>query len=345
MLPTRSQTSASTAVSRSMTPLHSETASTVHAELVTLARVAREHPGLLGKSVIGLVSEVFGASDWLRGPGDDGAAVPLAGTNVIACGEALWPPFVAADPFGAGIAAVLTNVNDLVAMGANPLGIVDTIVADEVTARRVLEGVRHACEIYAVPLLGGHLTRHEGTPSVSAFGVGNAARPLSVANIRPDQRLVVACAVEGDMRTDFPFFRSFEIRADRVAGDVRVLVEVADSGACVAAKDISMAGLVGSLAMLLEHGRFGVTVDLDCLPRPDAVPLARWLGCFPSFGFLLCVPPGREDACIGPFHDRGLRAAVVGKVDSSGRVVLQRGGERVTALDLTTTPVTGLCRT
>src|SRR4051812_1472707 len=84
-------------------------------ELAALARQVREHPGLLGKSVIELVSDVFGPSDWVRGPGDDGAAVPLAGTNVIACGEAIWPPFVSADPFGAGVAAVLTNVNDLAA--------------------------------------------------------------------------------------------------------------------------------------------------------------------------------------------------------------------------------------
>jgi uncharacterized protein len=313
-------------------------------EVAALAQGVREHPGLLGKSVIQLVSDVFGASDWLRGPGDDGAAVPLAGTNVIACGEALWPPFVAADPFGAGVAAVLTNVNDLAAMGATPLGIVDTIVADDVVARRVLEGMRHACDIYAVPLVGGHLTRHDGQPSVSAFGIGSTAHPLSVANIRAGQSLVVACAIEGDLRKDFPFFRSFEVRATRVAGDVRVLAEVADSGACVAAKDVSMAGLVGSLAMLLEHGRFGVEVDIDLLPRPIDVPLDRWLGCFPSFGFLLCVPAGREDACMRPFLQRGLAAAVVGKIDTSGQVALRRGPECVTAIDLFTDTVTGLHR-
>lgn len=311
-------------------------------ELAALAQAAREHPGLLGKSVIELVREVFGPSDWLRGPGDDGAAVPLAGTNVVACGEAMWPPFVAADPFGAGVAAVLTNVNDLAAMGAVPLGIVDTIVADDAVARRVLEGMRHACELYAVPLLGGHLTRHGGAPSVSAFGIGTATRPLSVTNVRAGQRLVIGCATEGDLREDFPFFRSFEVRAEKVAGDVRVLAQVADSGACVAAKDISMAGLVGSLAMLLEHGRFGVTVDLDRLPRPAGVPLERWLGCFPSFGFLLCVPPGHEDACIEPFHRRGLEAAVVGEIDTSGHVALGRGRDRVTAIDLSVTSVTGL---
>jgi selenophosphate synthetase-related protein len=339
MLSTRSGTPADIASSPTVD------ASTAITELVALAQGVREHPGLLGKSAIELVGEVFGPSDWLRGPGDDGAAVPLAGTNVVACGEALWPPFVAADPFGSGIAAVLTNVNDLAAMGATPLGVVDTIVADDAVARRVLEGMRYACEIYAVPLLGGHLTRHDGPPSVSAFGIGSTAHPLSVANVRAGQRLVVACATEGDLREDFPFFRSFQVRAEKVAGDVRVLAEVADSGACVAAKDISMAGLVGSLAMLLEHGRFGVTVDLDRLPRPVDVPLERWLGCFPSFGFLLCVPPGRENACIRPFQQRGLKAAVVGEIDTSGQVALRRRGDRVTAIDLSTTAVTGLRRT
>jgi uncharacterized protein len=318
--------------------------SPARAELDALARAAREHPGLLGKSVIALVSDVFGPSDWRSGPGDDGAAVPVAGTNVIACGEALWPPFVAADPFGAGVAAVLTNVNDLAAMGATPLGIVDTIVADDSVARTVLAGMRSACEMYAVPLLGGHLTRHEGAPSVSAFGIGRTDHPLSVANVRAGQLLVLACATEGDMRTDFPFFRSFEVRADKVAGDVRVLAEVADSGACVAAKDVSMAGLVGSLAMLLEHGRFGVTVDLDRVPHPEGIPMDRWLACFPSFGFLLCVPPGREDDCIEPFRQRGLAAAVVGQIDTSGEVALRRGAERATAIDLSAETVTGLRR-
>ena len=127
-------------------------------------------------------------------------------------------------------------------------------------------------------------------------------------------------------------------------GDVRVLADIADDGSCVAAKDISMAGLVGSLAMLLEHGRYGVTVDLDFLPRPAGVSLERWLTCFPSFGFLLCVPPGREADCIRPFRQRGLEASVVGEIDSSGQVALRVGPDRVTVIDLSTYTVTGLQR-
>ena len=131
------------------------------------------------------------------------------------------------------------------------------------------------------------------------------------------------------MRADFPFFRSFEVRADKVAGDVRVLAEVADSGACVAAKDISMAGLVGSLAMLLEHGRFGVTVDLDRLPRPGTA--CPWSGGWPASPASASCCASRRVArttAPDPSASAGLEAAVVGEIDSSGQVALRRGAER-----------------
>ena len=45
-------------------------------DLQAIATAVRVHPGLTSKSAIGLVSEVLGPSDWLVGPGDDGAVVP-----------------------------------------------------------------------------------------------------------------------------------------------------------------------------------------------------------------------------------------------------------------------------
>ena len=94
------------------------------ADLPELIHRVRSHPGVAAKAEIGLVSDVFGSTDWLAGPGDDGAVVPAAGTSLVVGGEAILPAFVAADPHGAGIAAVITNVNDLAAMGAWPLALV-----------------------------------------------------------------------------------------------------------------------------------------------------------------------------------------------------------------------------
>jgi uncharacterized protein len=301
------------------------------------------NPGLHDKAAIGAVVGAPG-TDWVTGPGDDGAVLDAGGSSVVACGEAILPAFVAADPRGAGFAAVLTNVNDLAAMGAVPLGIVDTVAAPEPTARAVLEGLREACALYRVPLVGGHLTLHDGAPALSAFGIGHAPTPLSVTHARPGQTLVVAAALEGEARTDFPFFPAFRERGARCADDVRLPARLAAEGLCVAAKDISMAGLLGSLAMLLECGGLGVTVDLDAVPAPQGVPLTWWLNCFPSYGFLLCVPPGREAACVAAFTERGLAAAAVGTLDASGELAVGAGGTRLPVLHVDDLAVTGLPR-
>src|SRR5215468_8464142 len=313
-------------------------------DLQALARTVRAHPGVAAKAEIGLVSEVFQSTDWLAGPGDDGAVVAEAGVSLVLGGEAILPSFVAADPYGAGVAAVTTNVNDLAAMGAWPLAVVDTVTGPRPVIQRVLEGMRWASGLYQVPVVGGHLTVTEGPPSLSAFGLGRADRPLSARSAEPGQSLVIGCCVEGRMRADFPFFPSFDERGEKLAGDVRLLAQGAADGWVAAAKDVSMAGLVGSLAMLLECNKLGVSVDLDALPVPAGVTVEKWVTCFPCFAFLLCVPAGREDECLRAFGRRGLAAAAAGTLDGTGLVRLCSAGKVATVFDLATESVTHLAR-
>jgi uncharacterized protein len=313
-------------------------------DLEALARAVRAHPGVAAKAAIGLVSEIFQSTDWLAGPGDDGAVVTDQGLSLVVGGEAILPSFVAADPYGAGVAAVTTNLNDLAAMGAWPLALVDTVTGPRETIRVVLEGMRWAAALYQVPVVGGHLTVTDGPPGLSAFGLGRADRPLSAQSAEPGQSLVVGACIEGRMRADFPFFPSFDERGGKLAGDVRLLAEGAADGWVAAAKDVSMAGLVGSLAMLLECNKLGVSVDLDALPVPAGVTVEKWVTCFPCFSFLLCVPPGREEECLGAFGRRGLAAAVVGTLDDTGALRIGSAGRTETVFDLSRDSVTNLAR-
>jgi selenophosphate synthetase-related protein len=313
-------------------------------DLAALAEQLRALPGVRAKADIGLVADVLGGGDWYAGPGDDGAVLPPGEGSVVVGGEAILPAFVAADPYGAGIAAVLANVNDLAAMGARPVALLDTVVGPEHVTREILRGMRWAAARYDVPIVGGHLTRTDGPPALSAFGVGRAERVLSATAAAAGQVLVLGCCLDGAMRPDFLFFPSFEQRGDRLAGDVRLLAELAAAGAAVAAKDVSMAGLIGSLAMLLEPGRLGVRVDLDVLPVPASVTPADWLACFPAFAFLLTCPPDRVEECLAGFRARGLTAARIGVLDGSGEVALSRGEQEATVFDLTREGVTNLRR-
>jgi uncharacterized protein len=321
----------------------SESVGAVTGALSDVVRGFRGHPGLLGKARIGMVTEVLGPTDWERGPGDDTAVLPRdGGGHALVAGEAIWPPFLERDPFGAGIAAVLANVNDVAAMGGRPEAVVDTVVADEASARLVLEGLRFAADLYRVPLVGGHLTVRPGPPAVSAFILGRARRPLRAVAAAPGQALLLAACLEGRMREDFPFFTSIDERGAALAGDVRLLAELAEEGHCLAAKDVSMAGILGSLAMLLEPTRCGVLVDLDRLPRPSGVSLTAWTGAFPAFGFLLCVPVPDVAACRAAFASRGLACEQIGLLDDSGAVRARLDKQEALLIDLRREPVTGL---
>lgn len=314
----------------------------IDVDLPSLVETIRNSPGVTGKSAIRAVSDILGASDWFEGPGDDGAVVAPGEGHVIVCGEAIIAALIAADPRSAGISAVLANVNDLAAMGARPLAIIDTVVGSEELNRAMLEGLHWAARLYDVPIVGGHLTQTDAPPALSAFGMGRATNVLSATHAAAGQSLILGCCLDGVMRPDFPFFTALDNRGDKMAGDVRLLAEIAERGLAVAAKDVSMAGLVGSLAMLLEANKLGVTVDLDDVPVPAGVDLAAWLGCFPSFSFLLTTPQDREHECLSMFHARGLTAVRLGILDDSGAINLRQGDRTHTAFDLVEESVTYL---
>jgi hypothetical protein len=311
--------------------------------LAELAEALRSSPGWRAKADIAVVRNVFGGSDWLRGPGDDGAAVRVGSEEVIACGEAILPPFVERDPYGAGVAAVLTNVNDVAAMGAVPLAVVDTVVGPRDTCRAVLDGMRFASSLYDVPVVGGHLTSSADRVALSAFALGRCpGRPLSAMRVRPGQALALVACLEGRMRSDFPFFPSFDERGTRLAGDVRLLAELAADGVVEAAKDVSMAGIFGSIAMLLEPTRCGASIPIDAVPVPAGVDFDAWAACFPCFAFLVTIAPEHEDRCRRAVERRGLTYAPLAMIDASGVLALADGGDRAVLVDLNADSVTGL---
>jgi selenophosphate synthetase-related protein len=313
----------------------------------TLRKVAerfRTSPEVRGKSSLRMLSEIFGSTDWLSGPGDDAAVVESGDGYILVGGEAIWPPLVEEDPFAAGVASVVANVNDVAAMGGRCLALIDHVVARQEVARKVLEGIHFAAGLYRVVVAGGHLTIWDGAASVSASIVGRALRPLSATNVAPGQALLLACCLTGTMRPDFPFFSSVRDRGASLAEDVEILPSLAEAGLGMAAKDVSMAGILGSLAMLLEPTRCGAEVDLATIPRPDDVPLDRWMFTFPTFAFLITAPADESADLCARFRDRDLSCEHIGNIDPTGRLMVRLGHESSQLLDLNTEAVTGLIR-
>ena len=306
--------------------------------LEQLAATIRDSPALAAKRDLALVRRLGPPVD-----GDDGAAIAHGDEYLIVCGEAIHPTFVRENPRAAGAAAVITNVSDVRAMGGRPVGLVDMLVSpDRAHAEAILEGLGWAAGLLGVDVVGGHLTiGHE--PSLSASCTGIARRPLRSANARPGDELLAAFCIEGRYTENTPFFSSLRDRAPQaLRDDGEALVEVAESGAVHAARDVSMPGVAGSLLQLLEIAGCGATLELERIPRPEGVSVERWLETFPSFGFLLVAPPGAAAEAAEPFSARGLACAPCGRLDDSGVLRLAAAGDSTALWDLNLEPLTHL---
>jgi selenophosphate synthetase-related protein len=307
------------------------------AELEALVALVKNAPGLNGKRDLELVTRLDADLD-----GDDGALIAHGDGFFVTCGEAISPPFLHADPFGAGSAAVVTNVSDVRAMGARPHGIVDMLVApDREFANTVLDGLNWAADLLGVPILGGHLTLGH-PPALSATATGFTRAPLRANAARPGDTLLAAFATDGRYMNDTnDFFTALRDRPkQQLRTDGDALIEVAEHGFAHAARDISMPGIAGSLLQMIEGAGVGATLQLDDIPRPPDTPLERWLLTFPSFGFLLAG----DERAVDAFARRGLACAPCGSFDATRQLKLSAGGRTAVAWDLNTTPLTGLGR-
>lgn len=307
------------------------------AELAAQLRAAR---GIAHKRDIGGVMDVLaahGVAGVTAVPvGDDCAAIADGDGYLLFAIEGFVNEFVAAQPWFAGYCGVMVNVSDIYAMGGRPLAVVDALWSrDGDAAVPVLEGLATAARAYGVPLVGGHTNRRNDREQLSVAILGRANRLLTSFDARPGEHLVAAIDLRGAYQEPYAYWNaSTAAPPQRLRDDLELLPAIAEAGQCAAAKDISMAGILGTALMLLECSQVGAVVDLDAIPRPPETPLLRWLTAFPSYGFLLSVADEHLPAVLARFHARGIAGAAIGRIDSSRALTIRRGDETVKLWDL-----------
>lgn len=264
--------------------------------------------------------------------GDDAAPVP--GSSLVAACDAILPSMVERDPEWAGWCAVLVNLNDLFAMGAIPVGLLDAVGARDASfARRVLRGLTDAANAWGVPVLGGHTQL--GVPgSLSVTALGQADRPVPGGGGSPGQRLRVTADLGGDWRPGYTGAQ-WDSSSSRTSTALRALAGVVPALAPSAAKDVSMSGLVGTTGMLAEASGCAAVLDVADIPAPASASAGDWLTCFPGFAVVTA-----EEAPSGGTLPDFLSSSVCGELVEGAGVSLRWPDGVVT--EAVTSSVTGM---
>ena len=266
------------------------------------------------------------------------------------------------DHTGIGQDLVAMCVNDILAVGAEPLFFLDYYACGQLDVARaaaVIEGIGRGCELAGCALVGGESAEMPGVYAgedydLAGFCVGVAERDALIdgAGIRAGHRLI-GLASTGPHSNGYSLIRRIVARAGaepdtEVAGVrlstallaptriyVREVLDLLNDHRIAGMAHITGGGLPENIARILPDG-LGARIDTTSWPRPaifdwlqdhggvDEAEMLRTFNC--GIGFVLIADPESAGRCLetlpGEAHDIGHVEAIEA---GAARVAIDRG--------------------
>lgn len=300
--------------------------------LADLIAALQASTGILHKQDIQTAADALGQTVWSKDQqtvrlGDDCAAIPDGDGYLLLAAEGISPQFVERSPWFAGWCAVMVNLSDIAAMGGEAIALVDALWSRSVDDTQLIwAGMKAAAQAYGVPIVGGHTNCHSHHAGLAVAIMGRAQRLITSFEATPGDALMMVVSMDGGAYYgNYPFWNAATAaNPQQLRAQLALLPRLATSGLAHAGKDISMGGLAGTLLMLCEASKCGAVLNLDQVPRPDGVSWQTWLASFPSYGFLLSVPPENILRVEALFAEHNLVCQRVGSVIEGSQVFLQQ---------------------
>ncbi len=306
--------------------------------------LVRKHPI---KAVVEKLYTTHKYGNALPNFGDDAAVIPFKDEYLLFATDGMMTGLIINEPYAAGKASVMVTVNDIYSMGGRPIGMVNVLASGNEEQRAlIVEGIEKGCHKLQVPMLGGHLHPDPElkTPSLSVAILGTAKKLLRSHQAREGDDLILAVDLNGSSGCHSVV--SWDANSGKTPEELLYRLEtlplIAEQELSCAAKDISNAGILGTISIFLENSGKGGSIDMDTIPKPGSIGLKDWLHCFQSFGFILAVKPENSKKVLELFSNRNIDANIIGKVIGNDRVVIEDGHTSKVLFDFETDEITGI---
>ena len=255
-----------------------------------------------------------------------------------------------------GSHSIHITANDLAASGAEPVGVMLTILlpqeTEEHALRQMMQDVERTCRILDMEVLGGHteITNVVNQPLISVTGVGKVKKGQTILTngLKPGHDLVVTkwIALEGtsiiakekeeELKRVLP--EDFVNTAKAFDQYLSVIPEsrIAAAHGASAMHDITEGGIFGALWEMGEGADVGLDIDLKQIPiRQESVEICERYGLNPyqlmSSGSMLIGTQGGA-ALVRKLQEQGIYAVLIGQA-MPGRDRILRKGQDIRYLD------------
>lgn len=283
------------------------------------------------------------------GVGEDCAILALAEDEVFV---------ISTDPItGAtkdiGNLAVHITTNDLASSGAEPIGIMLSVLLPESSSesdlKEMMQEIEQTCKELGIQIMGGHteVTHAVNQPVITVTGVGKAKKNAYVTTkgakagqdiviskwIGLEGTSIIAKEKEEELLTKYPLHLVEKAQKfDRMLSIIPEAATAVRSGVS-AMHDVTEGGIYGALWEIAESSGVGLEIDLMKLPvKQETVEICEFFDLNPygliSSGSLLMVADNGYDL-VKALEEQNLKATVIGKItDGNDRIVINEGERR-----------------
>lgn len=277
------------------------------------------------------------------GVGEDCSGVEVAQGEVLVLSV---DPITATEK-GTGIFAVHVTANDLASSGAEPIGVLLSILLPprkrEKYLRDLMEEIEGTCRDLKMEILGGHteVTGVVNQPVVTVTGVGKVKKEnlIATGGLKAGDELVmtkwagmegtaiIAAEKEEKLLETLP--KELVEKAAGLLEYISVVPEAAVAGnaGATAMHDVTEGGIFGALWEIGAAAGVGITADLAKIPiRQETIEVCEVFALNPyqmmSSGSLL-IGCANGNRMVEELEKAGIAAAVIGRAtDSNDRVIV-----------------------
>ena len=279
--------------------------------------------------------------------GEDSAAISTNSDEyVLHTTDAIVEELCVNFPRAAGFNVVLANVMDIYAAGGTPTSFAVALsYSNPQIGESMLQGLIDGSHIFCIPIVRGHTNPHSESTYIvgSATGVVEKKHILTAGGAKKDDNLILLFDSEGKRGASYKL--GWDSVTDRSSAEVierlSLMNELASKHLLNAAKDVSVAGIVGTAGMMVEYSGKGGVIDLDLIDhlRPPLIEMQDWLRMYISLGFLVSTSIDNTPKVEAIARKHKMTSLVVGTVDDSKCLYLRQGYEEVVMFDFSKGPV------
>ena len=256
--------------------------------------------------------------------GEDSASIIDNENFILMTTDRIKTDYILKNPFGAGFSSILVGIDDIYCCGGTPLA-ASLIVSfkNKQVGEKIFEGAMEGSQKFRVPIIRGHTRLNGNYYELSSTMIGEIKKNdyISAKNAKCNDDIILAVDFLGRIPTVSKYYWdtvTFK-QSEEVLLRRRSMNMIAQQHLANSAKDISNAGIFGTILQLIKYSNVGAMININKIKIPpflvkNGYDLETYIKMYLTTSYILSAPEDKSKDILKIFDEHQMNATVIGKI-------------------------------